>query len=107
MYYCTSFTPSIGGSATYKRNPFYWMETPLLGEIDFARKQIDGRPIGPFKNDIFDLVLAAGAYGSQGTAVPSANWLPGADVAPPVGKIDIFDIVTIVYNYGQESDPPE
>jgi len=107
MYYCTSFTPGIGGSATYKRNPFYWMETPLLGEIDFARKQIGGRPIGPFKNDIFDLVLAAGAYGSQGTAVPSANWLPGADVAPPVGKVDIFDIVTIVYNYGQESDPPE
>ena len=102
MYYATGFTPGTGGSLTLQRNPYYWMETPPLGEVDFARK-----PNGACKVDIFDLVLAAGAYGSQGTAVPSAKWFAGADVAPPAGKIDIFDMVTIASQYGQEYDFPE
>jgi hypothetical protein len=107
MYYCTDLTPGVGGSAAFKRNPYYWMETPTLGEVDFVRARIDGKPIGPHQIDIFDIVLAAGAYGSQGTGVPSDNWLPGADVTPPVGRVDIFDIVTIASKYGQEFDPPE
>jgi hypothetical protein len=77
MYYGTSFTPGLGGSFTFKGNPFYYMETPPLGEVDFVWK--DG---GYYEITIFDMVKAAGAYGSQGTGIPDDNWLPGADMAP-------------------------
>ncbi|MCW3985620.1 MAG: ABC transporter substrate-binding protein [Candidatus Bathyarchaeota archaeon] len=107
MYYATAFTPGVDGSLTLKRNPYYWMETPLLGEIDFAWKFETGpKPrSGSYKIDIYDVVTAAGAYGSQGTGKPDKNWFPGADVAPNGGVIDIFDIVTIVSKYGQTSAP--
>jgi len=82
-----------------KGNNHFWMETPLLGEVDFVRK-----PDGCFKIDIFDVVMAATAYGSQGTGIPDSNWLPGADLAPPAGEVDIFDIVTITGKYGEEFD---
>jgi hypothetical protein len=100
-WYATSHTSGVGGSLSLKKNPFYYMETPLLGEIDWVRKSTGG-----FKIDIYDVVLAAGAYGSQGTGVPDPHWLPGADVAPPGGVIDIYDIVTITGKYGREFDLP-
>jgi hypothetical protein len=100
-WYATSHTSGVGGSLSLKKNPFYYMETALLGEIDWAKK-----PNGAYKIDIFDVVKAAGAYGSQGTGVPSSNWFAGADLAPAGGKIDIFDIVTITGKYGQEFDLP-
>ena len=99
MYYATEFTPGAGGSLTLKRNPFYWMETPPLGEVDFVRKSN-----GCYKIDIFDVVIAASAYGSQGTAVPDRNWVPGVDLAPAGGQINIFDIITITSKYGTEWD---
>ncbi|HUV98145.1 MAG TPA: hypothetical protein VMW14_01425, partial [Candidatus Paceibacterota bacterium] len=102
MYYCTAFTPGIGGSITLKRNPFYYMETPPLGEIDFVRK-----PNGAYKVDIFDLAIAGGAFGSQGTGVPSSNWWPGADLAPQGGVVDILDEVTVAgVNWDKEYDHP-
>jgi ABC-type transport system substrate-binding protein len=101
QYYITSYT--VGISATFKRNPFYYMVTPLLGDIDFVKK-----PSGNYKVDIFDLALAGGAYGSQGTGIPSSNWLPGADLAPEGGKVDILDLVTIAgVNWDREYDPIE
>jgi ABC-type transport system substrate-binding protein len=100
-YYMTSY--SSGVSATYKRNPFYYLVTPLLGEIDFVKK-----PSGNYKVDIFDLALAGGAYGSQGTGIPSSNWFPGADLAPEGGKVDILDLVTVTgTNWDAEYDPIE
>ena len=99
MYYITDHTPGTGGNATLRRNPRYWMETPPLGEIDFIRK-----PNGCFKVDIFDIVTAATAYGSQGSGIPNSSWFPGADLAPPSGVIDIFDIVTVTSKYGREFD---
>jgi hypothetical protein len=99
-WYATAFTPGVGGHLTLHKNPYY-VETPPLGEIDWVRK-----PNGGFKIDIYDVVLAAGAYGSQGTGVPDAHWLAGADVAPPGGVIDIYDIVTITGKYGQAFDLP-
>jgi hypothetical protein len=44
MYYFTGFTSEEGGgwysdargNCTYKRNPFYYLETPVLGEVDFV-----------------------------------------------------------------------
>lgn len=98
MYYATEFTSDF---LTLKRNPHYWMETPLLGEVDFVRK-----PNGAYKIDIFDIVVAVSAYGSDGTGVPSSDWFPGADLAPPAGTVDIFDIVTIIAKYGREFDKP-
>jgi hypothetical protein len=38
--------------------------------------------------------------------VPDAHWFAGADVAPPGGVIDIYDIVTITGQYGQAFDLP-
>ncbi|MCK4933546.1 hypothetical protein KAS06_02640, partial [Candidatus Bathyarchaeota archaeon] len=97
MYYATDFTPGTGGYLSLKRNPFYPMETPPLGEVDFIKK-----PNGCYKIDIFDVVLAISAYGTQGSSEPDSKWLPGADLAYPGGQIDIFDIVTIASKYGTE-----
>lgn len=99
MYYATDFTPGLGGYLAMTKNPFYYMQTPILGEVDFVRKAN-----GCMKIDIFDVVKAAGAYVTQGTGIPDSNWVPGADLAPQGGKIDIFDIVTITGKYGDEWD---
>jgi hypothetical protein len=101
QYYLTGFHPGVGGNMTAKKNPYYWMETPVLGEVDFRWE--DG---GYYEVTIFDIVKAAGAYGSQGIAVSDRNWFPGADVALPGGVIDIFDIVTIASKYGQTFGAP-
>jgi len=50
--------------------------------------------------DIYDIVLAAEAYGSK---LGDSNWNPDADLAPLWGKIDIFDLVTLVYHFTKTS----
>ncbi|MCW3985647.1 MAG: ABC transporter substrate-binding protein [Candidatus Bathyarchaeota archaeon] len=100
-WYATAFTSGIGGSLSLKKSAFFYMEKPLLGEIDWVKKSD-----GAYKVDIYDIVFAAGAYGSQGTGIPSSNWFAGADVAPEGGKVDIYDIVTIASRYGQSFDVP-
>ena len=65
----------------------------LLGDLD-----------GNDTVDLFDVVTAASAYGSQGGGVPDPNWAPGADLAPECCVIDIFDIVTITARYGARFD---
>jgi hypothetical protein len=69
--------------------------------VDFVKKSN-----GCYKVDIFDVVVAASAYGSEGGGVPDLNWFAGADLAPGPAKIDIFDIVTITGKYGTEFDCP-
>ena len=101
MYYAVDHVAGVGGYIALKKNPFFFSETPLLGEVDFVRK-----PNGCYKIDIYDVVMAAGAYGSQGSGLPSTNWLPGADLAPPECRVDIYDIVTITGKYGIEWDCP-
>ena len=101
QYYMTGFNPGVGGFFTAKRNTFYWLDTPVLGEVDFKWEAS-----GYYEVTIFDVVKAAGAYDSQGTSVPDSNWLPGADLAPPGGVIDIFDIVTIASAYGKTFGAP-
>jgi hypothetical protein len=96
MYYATGYFQGVGGNFTAKRNPHYYLETPLLGEIDFVWEAG-----GYYEITIFDIVKAAGAYGSQGTGIPDRNWLPSADLTPPSGVVDIFDIVTITSKYGE------
>ncbi|MCW4052412.1 MAG: ABC transporter substrate-binding protein, partial [Candidatus Bathyarchaeota archaeon] len=101
MYYATGYSPGVGGNFTAKKNPYYYLETPILGEVDFMWE--DG---GYYEVTIFDVVMAAGAYGSQGIAFPDRNWFPGADLAPPGGVIDIFDIITVASNYGKTFGAP-
>jgi len=52
--------------------------------------------------DIFDVVLAVGAYSSTPSDL---NWNCHCDVAEPYGIINIFDIVTIIGSYGEEYTP--
>jgi hypothetical protein len=48
--------------------------------------------------DIYDVIAVSTAY----DATPGdPNWNPEADVAPPFGIIDLFDIVTVTAKYGQ------
>lgn len=97
-YYVVDLTP---GFISLKRNAFFFLETPPLGEIDWAWK-----PAGGYKIDVFDVVIAASAYGSYGTGVPDSNWFPAADLAPDGGKIDIFDITAVTSHYGSEFGKP-
>ena len=93
-----------------KANHRFFLETPPLGEIDFVWKWESGQKPrgGYFKIDIYDIVLAASAYGSTGNGVPDPNWRPGADLAPPECIVNIFDIVTIAAKYGDKfGHPPE
>jgi hypothetical protein len=104
MYYPTALTPGTGGFMSFVANRFFWMETPLLGEIDFVYSWKPGpKPRdGAFKIDIFDVVLAAGAYGSSGSTGTDDDYIAGADLAPAGCEIDIFDIVTITGPYDEE-----
>jgi len=63
--------------------------SPIVGDLN------DDRTV-----NIQDIVLASTKYGST---VGEPNWNPRADVAPPYGKIDILDIVTIVAHYGEKA----
>jgi parallel beta-helix repeat protein len=49
--------------------------------------------------NIFDLMLGVNAYQSK---PGDPNWNPFADLAPIFGKIDLFDLVTINYHYGEK-----
>jgi len=77
----------------------------VLGEVDTADNYLANVTIeiipdlnGDGKVDIYDIALAAAAYGSkQG----DSNWNPYADLAPPYGRIDIYDLVTCAYHYGK------
>lgn len=70
-------------------------EYDMLGDVRFDRSI-----------DIFDIVIMSSAYGSRGG---QQKWNPIADIAPepgppeygPNGKVNIFDIVTVTYLYGQ------
>jgi ABC-type transport system substrate-binding protein len=100
-----SLAPHYPATSPYdlKANRYFFLETPPVGEIDFVWKGGDF-----FAIDIFDIVIAAGAYGSTGNSVPTPNWRPEADLAPPECGIDIFDIVTIAMNYGRTyGHPPD
>jgi hypothetical protein len=65
-----------------------WKPITLLGDINH-----DGTI------NILDIVLIASIYGCK---EEEPNWNPEADIAPPYGKIDIFDLVTCAYHYGKK-----
>ena len=81
-----------------------------IGDTSLPWKGVDHYPLmNPYWNpadinhdlkvDIFDIVLACGAYG----ATPSdPNWNAHCDIAEPCGIISIYDIVMIAGSYGEE-----
>jgi hypothetical protein len=64
-----------------------WVKIKIIGDID-----------GNGKVDIYDIALATVAYGSH---EGDPNWNPDVDVAPQWGVINIYDVVTISFYYGQ------
>jgi len=101
-HYLIDTIPGVGGYALFSANPVHHLETPPLGEVDW-RWYWEGttKPrSGYFKIDIYDVVIAATAYGSQGYGIPHPRWFPGADLATPECIINIYDIVVICGKYG-------
>jgi len=125
-YYMTAHTPGAGGSSYYKKNTNFFLQTPPMGEIDYRWYWIES-PIKPrdgyFQVDVYDAVLAGGAFESQGYVTPSANWRPGADLAtsptlptppfpspkPPInsaGAIDGYDLGVVGSIFGTTFGSP-
>ncbi len=52
--------------------------------------------------DIYDLILTASAYGSTHA---DPNWNALCDIAEPYGWVNIFDLVVVAGNYGEECAP--
>jgi outer membrane protein assembly factor BamB len=113
MYYLVDYTPSIGGSATLKKNPYFWLETPPLGEVDWywswlprdetrpAPDQPNGPRQGCFAVDLDDYDLIYYAFDSQAYALPDEYWFPGADLFPAGGRIDLYDCFAWARSSGQ------
>jgi len=94
-------------------NRCFFLETPILGEIDWRYNFIPGAMprSGYFKIDVLDVIKANAAYGSRGICGdgqgPSNNWFPGADLASTnVGKIDVLDLVQVTNNYAKTFGTP-
>jgi hypothetical protein len=82
LTHCVCESPSLG---------YYAIRVSTLGDVD---RDSDV--------DIFDVVKCAGAYGST----PSdPNWNIHCDIAEPYWIVDIFDIVMMASNYGEEYIP--
>jgi parallel beta-helix repeat protein len=71
----------------YPLMSLYWSQADIDHDLDV---------------DIFDVVTACTAYG----AMPAdPHWNPHCDIAAPFGVIDVFDVVPIAMNYGEEYTP--
>lgn len=91
---CSNFAMSAEASPV----PYELNLTNNIMINGFVKIKIVGDVNGDGAVDIFDLVLAADAYGS---VIGDPDYNPEADVAPNCGIVDIFDIVTITSRYGQ------
>ena len=70
----------------------------VVKTINIVKEKMLGDLDGDGKINIFDVVLAAQAYKST---PDDPNWNPLADLAPPYGIIDIYDLITIIFNFGE------
>ncbi|UCG35914.1 MAG: hypothetical protein JSV64_04575 [Candidatus Bathyarchaeota archaeon] len=77
----------------------HYMEGFFLAEIIDFNITFRGDIDHDLDVDIYDAVKCGIAYGSTPS---SPNWNPHCDIAEPYERIDIFDLVTIAANYGEE-----
>jgi len=83
-------------------NRYFFLETPVLGEIDWRWNwQGTTKPrSGYYRIDVLDVVICTGSYCHRGDGIPDPLWFPGADIDPTdVGHVGILDIVTVTNNY--------
>jgi len=64
-----------------------WVKIKILGDVN-----------GDGQVDIYDIVIASDAYR---TMEGDPDYVADADLAPVYGLIDIYDIVTVAYHYGE------
>jgi hypothetical protein len=107
MYsYGTHYSVSISAdSASLKKNPYFFLPKPILGEIDW-RYYYQGTTQprnGYFKIEILDLVKCTSAYCSRGDGQYNPAYFPGADLdSSDLGHIGLLDLVTVTSNYGRQ-----
>jgi hypothetical protein len=98
-------------SARLNKNPYFFMDTPLLGEVDW-RWYWEGttKPRnGYYRIGILDVVKCTGAYCSRGDGLYNPVYFPGADIdSNDLCHIGILDLVTITGKYAKRfgSPPP-
>jgi hypothetical protein len=102
--------PAAGDTISLARNEHFFLESPILGEIDWAWKWSGTtRPrSGNYRIDIFDLTRATSAYCTRGDSAFDPEFFNGADLDPTdLCHIGIFDLVTITSAYGKTfGEPP-
>jgi len=116
-FYPTEIVPSVGGHASFNKNPYYWMPTPPLGETDWRwiwetpggipGPENAGRDSGHFKIEIYDVVKATASYCHSGSGPYDSKYFPGGDLdASDLGHVGIYDVVSITGKYGMEWGVP-
>jgi hypothetical protein len=104
----THYVVSVSGTAAaLNKNPWFWMETPLLGEVDWRWEwQGTTKPRGGYyRIFITDVVMCTSSYCARGDGVCNPLYMPGADLdASDLCHVGILDLVTITgkyaYTYG-------
>ena len=109
LYYPVSIGTEAGEKVVLKKNPYFFIKTPPLGEINW-RWYWEGteKPRGGcYKIEILDIILAAAAYGTSGNKEYDPSWFPAADLdRNDLCHIGILDICVIAGNYGKAFGAP-
>jgi len=114
LFHPIDIVPGVGGYVSFKRNEFFFLETPPLGETDWrwyweagGGPGRPGRDSGYFEINIYDVVKAAASYCHRGDGLYDPLYFPGADLDPvDLCHIGIYDIVTICGKYGMKWGTP-
>jgi hypothetical protein len=96
-------------TATLYPNPWFFMQTPLLGELDWLWYWVgSNKPrSGYYRIDILDVVLCTSHYCQRGNGVHNPMYFPAADMcAADPCHIGILDVVTITGKYGHTFGTP-
>jgi len=104
-HYPIAVEPYVGGFCTLNKNPYFFMETPPLGEVDWKWywEGTEKPRSGHYKIDILDVVKATAAYCSRGDGIFDPRFLAGADLdASDLCHVGILDLVTITGKYAEK-----
>jgi hypothetical protein len=96
-------------TASLKKNPYFFLETPVLGEIDWRwNYQGTTKPrSGNFQINILDVVKCTSVYSTRGDGPYDPMYLPGADLdASDLCHIGILDLVTVTGHYAETFGTP-